>query len=313
MTPPIEFLSDIKPYFADRHIVYVDIGAFRGDVYQSLKDSKINILEAHLFEPNPTSFIELENNIKDDPVASIYNLAITGSSADTLRFLRDAKPSMSKVIASSIQSRGDIIDVPATCYDSISSSFWHDGQSVALLKVDVEGHELSVFEGASAALSDQKIDVIYVEAGLDPSNKQQTYYRDVENLLNSFGYRIFKIYEQQNEWVDDNPLLRRINIAFFSQKFADSRPASSVHLTSKLKADVSRLEAELTAMSRKVISLQTQLNEAGSLERQLRATVRELHYTQDLLEQRNLLLQEYTSLLDKSDKNFKKLISLSLP
>ena len=75
-------------------------------------------------------------------------------------------------------------------------------------------------------------------------------------------------------------MLRRINIAFFSQRFADSRPASSVHLAARLKDEISRLEAELSVMSDKVRTLQAQLDDRDisveSLEGQLSLTLQDL-------------------------------------
>src|SRR5690606_5827164 len=103
-------------------------------------------------------------------------------------------------------------------------------------------------------LQTELIDVIYVEAGLDPNNKQQCHYRKIEDFLSAFDYRIFRLYEQKNEWLDDSPLLRRVNVAFMSRRFANENP---LRLTNELfearkaaeasKAELSKLREQLAA------------------------------------------------------------------
>lgn len=69
---------------------------------------------------------------------------------------------------------------------------------IDFLKVDVEGHEMAVFKGASNMLSNQKIDLIQFEYGgcnLDA----RVYLLDIWNLLQSYGYVIGKIYPNRIE------------------------------------------------------------------------------------------------------------------
>jgi Lon protease-like protein len=71
---------------------------------------------------------------------------------------------------------------------------------------------------------------------------QQTYLGDVDRVLQEFGYRIFKIYEQKNEWQKDSPLLRRCNVAYMSAKFADANPLSAVLEIHKLRKEIEVLK-----------------------------------------------------------------------
>jgi hypothetical protein len=106
--------------------------------------------------------------------------------------------------------------------DSLSSMF--TDRHIDLLKVDVEGEELDVLSSASILLREQRINVIYIEVGLNKVATQQTYLADIDIFLQDCGYRIFKIYEQTNEWIQDSPLLRRCNVAYMSLKFAAANP-----------------------------------------------------------------------------------------
>lgn len=263
MTSSKDFAADIKPFFADRRIVYVDIGAFHGEVYCNLKDKNIKFREAHLVEPHPQSFLVLEKEIIDDGRATAYNLAISRESAGMALLAMDSSPTMSRIVNVndvfdlSSGSSNNRFEVKSVSYDSLAKGFWGGGASVGLVKIDVEGHELSVIEGAASSLKNESIDVIYIEAGLDPGNTQQTYYRKIEDALAQYGYKIFKIYEQKNEWIDDSPLLRRINLAFFSNKFARFHPPSVVHAVDKLRIEMEAAEQN-AANLRKQFAIQAE-------------------------------------------------------
>ena len=97
-------------------------------------------------------------------------------------------------------------------------------ERISVLKIDVEGFETRVLAGAAELLGAQAVDIVYVEAGMDPDDAQQTYCRDIEDVLLGHGYRHFRIYEQTHEWLEDSPLLRRVNIAFMSRRFAERQP-----------------------------------------------------------------------------------------
>lgn len=59
-------------------------------------------------------------------------------------------------------------------------------ESIAVLKVDVEGHEASVFEGASKLLQSKKIrDIVYEE--------HREYPTPATELLESYGYAVFNL------------------------------------------------------------------------------------------------------------------------
>ena len=83
------FVSDISPYFGGRKIVYVDIGAFRGEVYQALSSQGIGFKEAHFIEPNPQTFSALEAAFRDDPKIFVYNIALSAPSIESVYMFKD--------------------------------------------------------------------------------------------------------------------------------------------------------------------------------------------------------------------------------
>jgi FkbM family methyltransferase len=221
-----DFIKDIAPFFRNQSIVYVDVGAYIGEVFTKIMDSnKIKIREAHLIEPNPESYKKLLESIKNIkiPSSNTYPIAISNN-PDVAKF--KAAKSMTKRVKSDVSSQSSTNIFEAQCrkLDEISEHFT-DGR-VHLMKLDVEGEELDVLKSAKHLLEAQLIDVIYVEVGFNQAGTQQTYFGDLDAILQSYGYRVFKIYEQKNEWIDDSPLLRRCNAAYMSSRFESIKPYS---------------------------------------------------------------------------------------
>ncbi|ADH86526.1 FkbM family methyltransferase [Desulfurivibrio alkaliphilus] len=219
-----DFIEDITPFFYDRHITYLDIGAYIGEVFRKiLSTKKVRIREAHLIEPNPESYKQLVEVAKKSGVSSCHTYQVGISNVlSTARFL--AAKSMTKRLGVDLEAKegSGIFEAECKRLDDLSSVFT-DGR-VNLMKLDVEGEELDVLSSADSLLAKQLVDVIYVEIGLNKDGKQQTYFGDIDAFLQERGYRIFKIYEQKNEWIEDSPLLRRFNAAYMSSKFAAANP-----------------------------------------------------------------------------------------
>ena len=55
----------------------------------------------------------------------------------------------------------------------------------------------------------------------------------------SHGYSLFRIYEQAHDWVHDRPVLRRVNLAFFSPAMVERYPVSLMQQLAGLRADLS--------------------------------------------------------------------------
>lgn len=271
------FLADIAPFFRGRRLTYVDVGAYRGRVFRKVIASDLRVDEAHLIEPNPDS-LQAARHLAADSFkgrsVDFYPVAIGSRSG---RVSIHPAHSMSKAFApvgddaGSERGYGNDFEVDCTTLDELSVRF--TDRRISLLKVDVEGYELEVLEGAQELLKEQRVDVLYIEAGMNPSATQQTYYRKIEDLLAVYGYRVFGVYEQVNEWPDDSPILRRVNIAFLSERFAQSNPYS---VTRELYETIGKLEStqkELVAAQRRLSEIEDEVQTVRASEQELRKSV----------------------------------------
>ncbi len=222
------FVKDLEPFFFSKQITYVDVGAFRGAVFEAFMRSQIKIRSAHLFEPNPKSFAKLSSYVSElTTVPEVHLRTEAVSSGKSSVSMLDNK-SMSRILdprhdeALLRSETGATFSADTVTLDEYFDD--HHVEHINVLKIDVEGHELDVLSGCSRLLERDGADFIYIEVGLDKANRQLTYYRDVEDALSKFGYAIHHIYEQKNEWIQDRAVLRRANISFISKSFASLNP-----------------------------------------------------------------------------------------
>lgn len=94
----------------------------------------------------------------------------------------------------------------------------HEISHIGFLKIDTEGNDLNVLRGGKQILSQQRIDVVQVEAGMNPANKRQVPYNSLCNFLEARNYLLFGIYDQVSEWPQRKPHLRRANPVFISRE-----------------------------------------------------------------------------------------------
>lgn len=134
------------------------------------------------FEPNPTVFPYLTENVALNALSQVecLNYAV-GDSSEPVRF--DANPRSDEF--SRVDPAGGI-EVPGTTLDE---SIPPDA-SIALLKIDVEGYELSVLRGATQTLA--RTQRIYFEVSDDHFARFGYTTTDLLDLLRAQGFEIYR-------------------------------------------------------------------------------------------------------------------------
>ena len=104
------------------------------------------------------------------------------------------------------------------CIDTVDRFCDQGGiDQIHFMKVDVEGHEMPVLEGAASMLRGGRISIIKLEAAIDPDLAYHTQLGDICNVLHPFGYRLFGFYDQwENTLSREDAKLRRFDVAFIS-------------------------------------------------------------------------------------------------
>jgi FkbM family methyltransferase len=138
------------------------------------------------FEPHPVLFTELALNVErwqSVPIAKIalHNLAISDRKGMGTLIIPEAfarNRGLSSVAQSAASSGAP---VTLETLDNLIGD-----RLVSLLKVDVEGHELQVFEGAVSTLAKRSVrNIIFEEQGDYPTK--------VTRFLESYGYEVYQL------------------------------------------------------------------------------------------------------------------------
>jgi FkbM family methyltransferase len=136
--------------------LFVDVGANVGS-YTVLACAAIGA-KGVAFEPVPATYARLVENVSlnhlDDTVVA-KNCGV-GAAQATLRFTRD-EGCMNHALAAGEQ-HADTVEVPVTTLDAALN-----GRAPFLMKIDVEGYETCVLEGAVATLSNPSLHAVIME------------------------------------------------------------------------------------------------------------------------------------------------------
>ena len=137
------------------------------------------------FEPNPRIYKYLVENLLLNRAKNIqvYNTAVGSVRGEV--FLSDIKWDDMNGVVTDMENH--CIAVPINRLDRLINLY----REIALLKIDVEGYEKYVVEGAGTLLD--SINCIYFEAYEKHFNKYNYGWKDLFDLLNSKGFSLFSI------------------------------------------------------------------------------------------------------------------------
>jgi FkbM family methyltransferase len=300
-TPVSAFLTDIKPFFFNRALIYADIGAHDGGSFEAVLDMGFSVSRAVLIEANPQTFERLQEAVAaHDKTTKVTCLNLAMSDRQGLVQLRD-RTDMGPIVAETLPADAAAetgakadhhVQIEARPFDTLADLF-PDGH-VSILKIDVEGHETQVLRGCGAMLAAEAIDVLYIDTGMRSDDPEQSDFRSIDDSLAAHGYRLFRIYEQTHEWIADSPALRRFCVAYFSPKFEARFPMT-------MTQELTRLGKELEAKSETITSLTAERDAAlARIERQA-ATL------QDRFREIAFLTQSVEAIIEERDAALSKL------
>jgi FkbM family methyltransferase len=161
--------------------VFVDVGANIG-VYSILAGERG--CQVFAFEPDDSNFLELQHNVGINHMMGSIK-CFQEVLADTVRPVRFfvAQDSLSRIVSES-NTDDEYQTMMASTLDSRIDSH------IRGMKIDVEGAEMLVLQGATDILSKQAVDIIQLEWNITSSNNFDTDRVEVSKFLESFGYEL---------------------------------------------------------------------------------------------------------------------------
>jgi FkbM family methyltransferase len=159
----------------------LDIGANIGTTVLTASVQVGNIGRVVGVEAHPRTFEFLEDNVRLNRASNVrlINSAV-GATAGTIAFSDDRRDDMNRV-------GGGGLEIPIDRLDALVT----EPGPVALLKVDVEGYEKFVFEGATDVL--RRTSSVYFEVSAPHFARFAYSTRDVLQLLMRDGFNVYRV------------------------------------------------------------------------------------------------------------------------
>lgn len=176
-----------------------DIGANEGQFGQSIRKGgyKGQIVS---FEPLSDAWIELKNNADNDSNWLIHERVAIGNSNGEIKINISNNSVSSSVLPMLKQHSSAASDsvyiaeetVPIVTFDSIASQYLNNESNI-FLKIDTQGFEWEVLEGAKNTL--HLVNGVIVELSLVPLYDGQRLWKDIINKLENEGFTLWALQE----------------------------------------------------------------------------------------------------------------------
>jgi FkbM family methyltransferase len=175
-------------------ILIFDIGANIGE-YTSLilKELGSKPIQIYAFEPTKSLFLSLKKQYNNSQNVNIYNLGF-GDKKEVLSFyMSESNPCLNSVYDRDLKSHNlELKPLQKISLERIDDFCKQSSiNKIDLLKIDVEGYELKVLQGAEEMINSGSIKYIQLEFGgchID----SRTYFRDIFDYLNG-RYKIYRV------------------------------------------------------------------------------------------------------------------------
>ncbi len=176
------------------NLVLFDVGANVGDYSKALIDSfKNNPITLFAFEPSKKTFLKLKENIGESDNVCLFNFGFSNQKT-ILKLFSDSDLSG---LASLYKRKLDHFNIEMNNEEEVElitiDEFCNANKikNIDFLKLDVEGHELKVLQGAERMINSDKIKFIQFEfGGCDIDSK--TYFQDFYYLLRD-KYKFYRV------------------------------------------------------------------------------------------------------------------------
>jgi FkbM family methyltransferase len=214
--------DDDLRFYQPRLDVAIDVGAHCGETALRLVRAFAGV-EVHAFEPMPESFRRLEAAVDGRDVRCVN--AAVGAAAGVLAMAEGASTQHAGVYGS-----GPRIEVPVTTLDAYAAEAGL--AAIDLLKVDVEGHEVAVLQGAMGLLGGGRVEHVLCECEfVRRADEPHGDFHEIFALLAPLGYRVVALYANGVDnlgWLWGDVLFRRAGGSrdgwYASSPIAGARP-----------------------------------------------------------------------------------------
>ena len=174
-------LRRLGEHWRDREVTVVDVGAHIGEWAAAARAALGASATLHCFEPQPETFDTLAGRFAAESRTSCHLLALGSEPGVASLYGDERSPAFTSLHADTLGAAPARVDeVEVRTLDAMSAELGIE--RIDLLKVDVEGHELAVLEGARGLIEAGSVAAVQFEFG-ERNLASRTFLRDFFRLL----------------------------------------------------------------------------------------------------------------------------------
>ncbi|MEM9367665.1 MAG: FkbM family methyltransferase [Planctomycetota bacterium] len=212
---PRDWLLDAKSMLGEQPCgLMIDGGSYRGDVCERMA-RHFPSNQIHAFEPNGELFGRLASRFVGSDNVTCHHAAISSQSGEST-FHVTSRPDCASLLPpgeSAMRWHGDIMEV---CREDLVTTVrlddLFDNQDVALMKLDLQGHELDALRGSEELLRRTKI--VVTEVAFIPLYEGQALFCDVAKQL---GRHHFRLLHLSDVWIRPSGQLTQADAMFVNE------------------------------------------------------------------------------------------------
>ena len=208
----VDFAYDARHILVPEKVqVVFDVGA---NIGQSADRYRLTYPNARIlcFEPVSTTFRELNRRVATWRQVETYQLAFGSTSGPKSIYINsDPISSVNSFVNVFDGDRQEVVQVQTLDDFCLKNNI----DNIDLLKIDVEGFEVEVLQGAQRMLSEHRVRSLYLESTMRLNHDH--YFvplNEIDDHLAPLGYSIFGVYEQQMDPIRRNNYLYFFNVAY---------------------------------------------------------------------------------------------------
>jgi FkbM family methyltransferase len=184
---------DVRRVVKSPHPVIFDVGANVGDTVKQLR-GLFPGSTVHAFEPGSQALAALRRNLGNDRNVVINNIALGDEAGDRV-FIENKSTVMSSFLENGPDSFGEIDQTRTVNVGTIDSYCADAGiPFIDLMKIDVQGYDLNVLNGASRMMTNGNIGAVLLEIMFIELYKGAAPAHELLRKMSDSGFEIAGLY-----------------------------------------------------------------------------------------------------------------------
>jgi len=189
----LDWITDVKRCWSSgEEAIIIDVGANVGKITRRLA-TEFSGQQVHAFEPVSSTRETLRAN-----VGGLYNVIIhpeaLGDELSSLRMTVKKNSEINLIVPTSQSTREEVEEVTGSTVDHFLASIGNP--PVGLLKVDAEGYDIKVIQGASDCIARGAVDLAVVECTFNPRGAPHVDVLELLTTMRLLGFEVVAVYSE---------------------------------------------------------------------------------------------------------------------